>query len=207
MIHINLLPVRAAKKKETQRFQMTVAGLVVVMVFILAIGLYVFVRSDANALSEQVVADQQELAQLALKIGVLSKIEDEKAVVKGKLDAIKKLENNKTGSIRLFKTIVYSMPEKVWLSAIKDVKTTITISGFAADEKNVADFARKLSEQGRELGKVELVQANRVVEAETKAEVMSFDITITRPESEEDIAKKAKKKPAAAPPPEPAPHH
>lgn len=204
MIRINLLPVRAAKKKETQRFQLTIAGLIIVLVVILSIGVYIIVRSEATALSDQVVADKQELEQLALKIGVLSKIEDEKAVVKGKLDAIKSLEENKTTSIRFFKIVSTSMPEKAWLASIKDIGETVTVKGYAVDEKNVTDLMRKLQEHAQDLGTIELVQAQRSVEKETKVEVVNFEITIFK-HVKEDKDKKGKKKPAAEP--APAPKH
>ncbi|OGQ59674.1 MAG: hypothetical protein A3J24_10195 [Deltaproteobacteria bacterium RIFCSPLOWO2_02_FULL_53_8] len=207
MIRINLLPVRAAKKKESQRFQLTVAGLAIVLIIIISFGIYLYASGEARALSDQVAADKKELEQLALKIGVLSKIEDEKAVVQGKLDTIKTLEENKTSSIKLLKLISLSMPEKAWLASIKDAGESISIKGYAADEKNVADFMRKLLEHSAELGKIELIQAQRAVEKETNAELMNFEITIFRPVKEDKEKKDKKGKKKTPPPNDAAPKH
>lgn len=203
MIRINLLPVRAAKKKESQRFQLTVAGLITVLVLILSIGVYLMVSSEASTLATQVSDANKELEDLAKRIGVLSKIEDEKAVVKGKLDTIIKLEENKSNSIMLIKTISTSMPKSAWLSLVKDGGTSITIKGYAADEKNVADFMRNLQEHSKELGMIELIEATRSVEKETNAEVMNFEINITRPEVVTET--KGKKKSGASGSAQPAP--
>ncbi|MBI5886473.1 MAG: PilN domain-containing protein [Deltaproteobacteria bacterium] len=198
MIRINLLPVRAARKKETQRFQFTVAGLVTVLVVIISLGVYVYVRNESGALSTQVASDKKELEDLAKKIGELSKIEEEKSVVKEKLDTIKKLEDAKVSSIRLFQVLSTAMTEKMWLSSIKDTGATIMLKGYAADEGNIAEYVRRLSLHTQDIGTPSLVVAHRVTEAETKVEVFDFEITIARPvvEKKVDIDKLGRKKPS-----------
>jgi type IV pilus assembly protein PilN len=64
MIRINLLPVRAAKKKESIRFQLTVAALVTFLVFAVSMVAYLVVMSEASGLKDQISSGQQELDQL-----------------------------------------------------------------------------------------------------------------------------------------------
>jgi type IV pilus assembly protein PilN len=81
MIRINLLPVRAAKKRESVRFQLTVAGLITFFVIALGMVFYLISSSEANALKEDIANGEAELSVLKQKIGELSKIKEQKRIV------------------------------------------------------------------------------------------------------------------------------
>jgi len=179
MIRINLLPVRAAKKKESVRFQLTVAGLVTFLVFIGSVGVYLTVRSQANSVAAEIENGNRELAELQKKIGELSKIKEQKRIVEEKLNIIKTLETARTGPTKLFKSIGDSIPERAWLASIKDEGGLITLKGYASDDEVVADFMRRL-QRYRELGNVELDVAQRTVEKETEADVVGFTIRLEK---------------------------
>ena len=179
MIRINLLPVRAAKKKESVRFQLTVAGLATILVVIIVMGVYLTVRSEANALKDGIRAGNDEIGELKKKIGELSRIKEQKRIVEEKLSIVRNLEAGRTGPTRLFQMIAGAMPEKAWLSSIKDEGFVITLKGFAATDEVVADFMRGL-EKHRELGAVELEVAQRGVERETSAELVNFTIRLEK---------------------------
>jgi type IV pilus assembly protein PilN len=178
MIRINLLPVRAAKKKESIRFQLTVAALVIFLVFAASMAAYLVVMSEASGLKDQISSGQQELEQLKKKIGELSKIKEQKRIVEEKLRIIGELEANKTGPVKLFQRVSSSMPEKAWIKSLKEDGIVIIIEGFAADDEIVADVMRGLERAG--MGMVELDVAQRVVEKETGVEVVSFIIKVER---------------------------
>ncbi|CAG1065267.1 hypothetical protein BAC1_00846 [uncultured bacterium] len=178
MIRINLLPVRAAKKKESIRFQLTVAGLVTFLVVAVSMAAYLVVRSEASSLKGQIASGEQELEQLKKKIGELSKIKEQKRVVEEKLNIITELEANKTGPVKLFQRVSAAMPDKAWIRTLREDGSIIAIDGFAADDEIVADAMRGLERSG--LGTVELDVAQRVVEKETGVEVVSFVIRVER---------------------------
>ncbi len=179
MIRINLLPVRAAKKKESVRFQLTVAGLITFLVFSLAIAGYLTVRGEASALSEDITKGNQELAELKKKIGELSKIKEQKRIVEEKLHIIDDLEAARTGPVRLFKGISDSIPERAWLQSLKEESGMIALKGFASDDEVVAEFMRRL--QRANLGAVELEVAQRTIEKETNADLVAFTIRLEKP--------------------------
>ncbi|MBI5586741.1 MAG: PilN domain-containing protein [Deltaproteobacteria bacterium] len=179
MIRINLLPVRAAKKRESVRFQLTVAGLATFLVFAVSVGVYLTVRSEANSVTAQIESGNHELDALKVKIGELSKIKEQKRIVEDKLNIIKTLEAARTGPTKLFKAISESVPEKAWIASIKDDGALITLKGYASDDEVVADFMRGLQKHG-ELGGVELDVAQRVVEKETGSDVVGFTIRLEK---------------------------
>lgn len=188
MIRINLLPVRAAKKKESIRFQLTVAGLVTFLVFSVSMAAYLVVRSEAGSLNGQIAAGQQELDQLKKKIGELSRIKEQKRVVEEKLRIISELEARKTGPVTLFRRVSAAMPDKAWITSLREDGIVITIEGYAADDEMVADTMRGLERAG--LGSVELDVAQRVVEKETGVEVVSFVMKVERPVAPRPAEKK-----------------
>lgn len=178
MIRINLLPVRAAKKKESVRFQLTVAGLVTFLVLALMAVFYVTVRSEANSLRTDIDTGQKELDTLKAKIGELSRIKAQKKIVEEKLDIIKKLEKQRTGPVELFGKLSEAIPKKAWLQSINDTGYLITLVGYASDDEAVAEFMRGLDRQG--LGAVELEVAQRAVEKETGVDVVNFIIRLEK---------------------------
>jgi len=178
MIRINLLPVRAAKKKESIRFQLTVAGLVTFLVFAVSMAAYLVVWSEASDVKAQIDSGKQELTELKKKIGELSKIKEQKRIVEEKLRIINQLEANKTGPVKLFQRVSAAMPEKAWIRTLREDGIVIVLEGYAADDEIVADAMRGLERNG--LGMVELDVAQRTVEKETGVEVVSFIIKIER---------------------------
>jgi len=179
MIRINLLPVRAAKKKESVRFQLTVAGLVTALVVIVSLGIYFSERSQASSISAEIANGNQELAGLQKKIGELSKIKEQKRIVEEKLEIIRTLEAARTGPTKLFKAISESIPRLAWLVSIKDEGALITLKGFASNDEVVAEFMRRL-QRFRALGNVELDVAQRTLEKETSADVVGFTIRLEK---------------------------
>lgn len=192
MIRINLLPVRAAKKKESIRFQLTVAGLVTFLVVAASMAAYMVVRSEAGDLNDQIASGQQELEQLKKKIGELSKIKEQKRVVEEKLRIIGELEANKTGPVKLFQRVSSAMPDKAWIKSLREEGKSIILEGFAADDEIIADTMRGLERVG--LSTVELDVAQRVIEKETNVEVVSFVIRAERSAPPKPQAKPQEKK-------------
>lgn len=196
MIRINLLPVRAAKKKESLRFQLTVAGLVTFLVFAVMMAFYMTKRSEASNLAEDLSRGRTELDELAKKIGELDKIKEQKRIVEEKLNVIRSLEAAKTGPVNLFSRVGGAIPSNAWLSSIKDEGAIVVLKGFASDDEVVADFMRGL-QRHKELGNVELEVAQRTVEKETGADVVGFTIRlekqVEKPKEKEKPGKKKEK--------------
>lgn len=179
MIRINLLPVRAAQKKESVRFQLTVAGLVTFLAIAVSLAFYLTARGEANELTNEIEQGEEELRQLKRKIGELSKIKEQKRIVEEKLRVIKNLEAGRTGPSNLFKLISSTIPEKAWIDSLKDEGAVITLKGFASTEEVVAEFMRRLQKHKGPAG-VELEVVQSAVEPNTKAEVVSFTIRISK---------------------------
>lgn len=171
MIRINLLPVRAAKKKETIRFQLTIAGLFTFFVIAATILFYISYRKDVAVLNADIEVGKSELAQLKSKIGVLSKLKGQKRVLENKLKIVNKLELARKGPVELLERLSNSMPEKAWLTSMKEKGNTLTLIGVAAYDDIIADFMRNLKEQ-------KFKNINLIVAKRTKGKGNLVDFTL-----------------------------
>ena len=167
MIRINLLPVRLAKKKESIRQQLSIAGLSLVLLLVILGILYFSVTTKITALKDSIAAEQKTIAQLDKEIGELKNIEAEKKMVLDKLNIVKQLEVNKRRHLKMIYEIAGATPEKLWVDSLKDSGHTVIITGFAGGDDIVADFMRRL-EKSFSSGKVELEVVSQVEKDKVK---------------------------------------
>ncbi|MFQ5353672.1 MAG: PilN domain-containing protein [Thermodesulfobacteriota bacterium] len=179
MIRINLLPVRAARKKEFIRFQMTIAALVTIFVVSISLAYFFTVRSEARMLKDDIARGEKELIQLRRKVGELSRIKQQKKVVEEKLRVINGLEAQRTGPVTVFRIVSNAIPKKAWLSAFKDQGAVVTLTGYAQNDEVVAEYMRRL-QRVLKIGAVELKVVQRVVEPETGSDVVKFVINLEK---------------------------
>ncbi len=179
MIRINLLPVRAAKKKESIRFQLTVAGLITAMVIAVSSAYYLKLKSDVSMLQEDINAMETELRKLKRRVGELTKIKEQKKLLQSKLDVVRQLERARTGPVALFIGISEAIPKRVWLVSLKEKGKNITLNGKAATDEDVAEFMRRL-EAHKDIKKVELVVAKRTKAKGIGQDLISFTMNVER---------------------------
>jgi len=145
MIRINLLPFRAARKKENIRRQLTIFALSVV--FALVVMAYYFMKLSTT-LSNLKKEEQQirvELAAYKKTIERINDLEKKIAEIRKKLDVIKDLEKKKTGPVLLLDQIAMAVPkEKLWLTSLVEKNGKLTLDGTAMDNETVAVFMTNL---------------------------------------------------------------
>ena len=145
MIRINLLPFRAARKKENIRKQLTIFALSVV--FVLVVMAYYYMKLSTT-LSDRKKEEQQikvELAAYKKTIERINSLEKQIAEIRKKLDVIKDLEKKKTGPVLLLDQIAMAVPkEKLWLTSLDEKQGKLTLNGTAMDNETVAVFMTNL---------------------------------------------------------------
>ncbi|MBU2499207.1 MAG: PilN domain-containing protein [Proteobacteria bacterium] len=146
MIRINLLPFRAARKKENIRRQITVFGLCIV--FLLCVTAYnaIKLNDDLSKLKQDEQRIQEELKTYEDTIKKIADLEKKIKEIRAKLDVIKGLEKDKTGPVRLLDEIATAVPkEKLWLTALKESGGSLRLEGTAMDNETVALFMTNLA--------------------------------------------------------------
>ena len=175
MIKINLLPVRASRKKETAIQQLVIAGVAVLVVALIVTSLYVVKRIQVATAKEDIASANNKINELKAKIGKLEELKTLKEQVRKKLDVLIQLRKNKTGPAQRLATLSDLTPEQLWLTNYVESGQEVKISGIASNEDLIAQFMKSL-EVSSDFMAVELVVSEQTVVADTK--LKKFDITM-----------------------------
>jgi len=177
MIKINLLPFRAARRKENIRRQITIYVLSVALILLVAGYLFLNLNSTLSDLADEKAAQKNELAKYADTIKKIKAIEKKVAAIQEKFDVIKELEKNKTGPVRLLDEIAMAIPkDRLWLKSIKEQKGSLTLSGTAMDNDTVAIFMINL-EKSPQITSVDLKSTKLQNLKAYKLKVSNFSLT------------------------------
>lgn len=175
MIKINLLPVRAAKKKETAIQQLVVSGVVVVIIAVIVASLYVVKRVQIAATQDDIKTANSRITELKTKIGKLEELKTLKEQVKKKLDVLSQLRKNKLGPAQRLSTLSGLTPDQLWLTNYGESGQDVKISGIAFTEDLIAQYMKVL-EASSDFMLVELVVSEQIEMAGTK--LKKFDISM-----------------------------
>ena len=149
MIRINLLPFRAARKKENIRRQVSIFMLSLVFLLIIFFYYNFSLSNKVDSLNTNIKNTKTELAKY-------NKINEEIAQIKKKLDNLKKkmavmktLEANRFEPTRLLDVMTQVVVAKrMWFTNLESRGDNVNIQGIALDNKTVADFMVRLEECG-----------------------------------------------------------
>lgn len=174
MIKINLLPVRAAKKKETAKQQLIIFCLALALFAGLAFLVFSYEMVKIKTTRDDIARSEKELQRLKSVIGEIDNIKKLQDEVKKKLDILGRLRKEKTGpAIRLAK-LSDATPEKVWLTKYVESGGNVSISGVAFNEDLIAAFMRNL-QASDEFNSIELLVSEQIETGGVKAK--RFDIS------------------------------
>lgn len=174
MIKINLLPVRASRKKETIRQQVTILVVSVVVLLVLGLAMYAMLLKKISNTKAEIASSETEITALKSKIGAIDNIKKLQADVKKKLDVLNQLRRNKSGPAARLAALSDAVPEKLWLTKYSENGPTVTVSGSAVNEELIAVFMKNLEATGA-FSNVELQVSEQTEAAGVKAK--RFDLT------------------------------
>ncbi len=196
MIRINLLPFRAARKKENIRRQ--------VSIFLLSLAFLLIILFYYNfSLNSKIGSLDASIKKTKTELGKYEKINKEIAQIKKKLNNLKKkmavmdtLEANRFVPVKLLDTMTQVIvPKRMWFTRLNSSGNKVRISGVALDNTTVADFMVRLENSGR-FKKVDLKTLKR---AKGKKGVKAYFKTFSIVCIKKPFKKPAnKKKPAKA---------
>jgi type IV pilus assembly protein PilN len=162
MIRINLLPVRAARKKESIRLQVSIFSLSLFAALLLMVQWSLSLDKKISELENQVQVAQTYLQKYQKEVKEANKIKGELQKLEQKMDVIVQLNADRTGPVRLMDGLTrLVIPEKMWLTSMVESKGQMTFSGIAVDNKTVADFMTNL-EGAPFFGVVDLISSKQV---------------------------------------------
>jgi type IV pilus assembly protein PilN len=175
MIRINLLPFRAARKREDIRRQVSISGLLLLLFLVILAVWFIAINNNASDLKNQVTSKTAELEGYKKELEELKNLEKMIKETQTKLDVIKELEKGKTGPVLLLSAIADAVPaNKLWLTSLKEGGGTLALTGTAMDNETVALFMNNLEASKNVISSVDLKSATGKEIPQFKLKVSDF---------------------------------
>jgi type IV pilus assembly protein PilN len=189
MIRINLLPVRAVKKREMNQQVLVILGAVLLLG---VVGNYFWYANRDGLYQENAKAlakTRARIADLEKVIGEVTNINTRKAEVEKKLAVLDELRKGRSGPVRLLDALATAVPKKAWLTSFTEERGSVKLAGSAVSHDEVAELMRNLNsmvwtpkgigrlvEQRRDAktSRVELVAADVAIEEFPVGDIKSF---------------------------------
>lgn len=177
MIRINLLPFRAARRRENIKQQIMFFGLIIFLCLAFMAFYYLKLNDKVNGLIEEESNLNKELAGYKKELDEIKSLEKKIAQVRTKLDVIKKLEDGKTGPVLLLSDIAGAVPkDRLWLRSLSEKKGSLSLSGTAMDNETVALFMNNLEKTDQVIEPPEPTSLDSRTIQQFRLTVMDFSI-------------------------------
>jgi len=196
MIRINLLPHREVRRKQQQQ------QFFILLAFVLVVGgaVWFVVRSYLDEQLETQQARnkylQDEIVKLDKQIAEIQKLKEQTAALLARKRVVETLQGNRAEVVHLLDQLVRQLPEGVYLKAVKQSGSRVTITGLTQSQARVSTLMRNL-ESSPHLENPSLVEI-KAVQQPNRQRINEFimNINITRAKIEDDSGKAARRPPA-----------
>ncbi len=187
MIRVNLLPHREMRRRRQQQHFFVMLGVV------LAIGIaawFVVHTYLSDRLDEQNARNaylQQEIAVLDKQIEEIKKLKEQTAALLARKKVVETLQGNRSEVVHLLDQLVRQLPDGIYLRAIRQTGSRVTISGYTQSQARVSTLMRNL-ESSEYMENASLVEIRAVSVGSARMNQFTMNVGLTRPKSEEKLA-------------------
>jgi type IV pilus assembly protein PilN len=150
MIRINLLAVERKSEKKS-RFvispaqRVTIGASLILIATVLGIGWWFLSLTNQTAqLDQDIATAETEALKLRTVLAQVQKFEARKAMLTQRVTLIEQLRRGQSAPVHVLDEISKSLPDRLWLTEIKQVGGDFTISGFTASLPSLSDFVANL---------------------------------------------------------------
>jgi type IV pilus assembly protein PilN len=144
MPRINLLPWREQERKIRRREFTVAAGGAVFASIIFILGGKLLYSSWTDAQNEKNNLLKKEIVKLDAQIADIQDLETRKQRLVARMEIIEKLQRKRPEIVHLFDEIVKTVPDGIYLTAIKQSGNKLEIHGVAQSSTRVSTFMRNI---------------------------------------------------------------
>jgi type IV pilus assembly protein PilN len=173
MIEINLLPVRAARRRESLRFQFSIAVLTLIFIVIIIVYLNVSASKQEKRVDQELQTVREDLVQLNKVVGEIDQLKQLRGKLEQKLSIINDLDKGRRRAAYILGELSQQIPEKVWIESLDKQGTSLKITGVALDNETIANFMTAL-ERSKYFGRVELEVTEQIDRGKMKLKKFSL---------------------------------
>ncbi|GGY27778.1 fimbrial protein [Rhodanobacter panaciterrae] len=197
MAHVNLLPWRAARRKQREReFYMQLAAAFVVALGVLLLWVFWMDQRIDNQ-NERNTYLQTEIKQLDVRIAKIKDLEAVRAHLLARKQIIEQLQADRSQMVHLFDELVKTIPSSARLTGLKQNGQSMSLDGVAQSNASVAEYMRNV-ESSPWMGHTDLRKTENTHDATRMPYTFGLDVTLSRPKTDEADAGKASVQPAEA---------
>lgn len=144
MIKINLLPFRAARRKENIRRQVSIFVLGLILSILIMLIYSMMLGTKIDRLESKLAKTKEDLKIYEQKAKEVDEMKKQLDLLKMKMDVIANLEKNRKIPLEMLdemtKTII---PKRMWLTEMLS-GANVELKGYAMDNQTVAEFMKNL---------------------------------------------------------------
>ncbi len=145
MIRINLLPFRAARRKENVRRQITIFLLFLIVLTAGLVFTHIFFKGQVDDWTNRVNSTRVALNAKKKQAAEVDRIQKQLNILKKKTEVIINLAISRKEAVLLIDTMTKMVIQKrMWFTSLDEKGMGLDIRGVALDNKTVADFMTRL---------------------------------------------------------------
>jgi type IV pilus assembly protein PilN len=153
MIRINLLPFRAARKKENIRRQVSIFLLSLLLLGIIVGYVHYWLGTRITKLNEEIANAKIQVAKYNKINQEIAEINKKLQILDTKIGVIESLDLNRKAPVQLLDSMTNLLvPNRMWFTSFKYDGTKIEIDGIALDNQTVADFMTRVEGEDAFIG-------------------------------------------------------
>jgi type IV pilus assembly protein PilN len=184
MIRINLLAVERERTKKARvlippAHRVTVGASAILLATLLGIGWwFMSLRSQSIAVDAGMVKAEAEMQQLRSVLTQVQKFESRKAQLQQRVTLIEQLRRGQSSPVHVLDKISKSVPDRLWLTDLKQTGAEFAISGLSTSMTGLSDFIANLEATKYFKRPVDIVDS-QVQNDEKSGELVRFSIKAT----------------------------
>jgi type IV pilus assembly protein PilN len=192
MIRINLLPHREERRKQQQQQFFILLAFVVVVGGAVWFAVHTYLDEQLETQQARNKYLQDEIVKLDKQIAEIQKLKEQTAALLARKRVVETLQSNRSEVVHLLDQLVRQLPDGVYLKAVKQNGTRVTITGLTESQARVSTLMRNL-ESSPYLESPGLIEIKAVQQGRQRFNEFIMNINITRAKTEEAAGKAAPK--------------
>jgi type IV pilus assembly protein PilN len=150
MIRINLLPYRAARKKENIRIQVNIfLGSIIILVLLVWV-FNSFLNGRIDRLNGEIASTKAEVAKYQKIMKEIAEIKKKLNLVERKIGVIKSLQADRKAPVQNLDSLYHLLVDKrMWYTSLEEKNKQFRITGIALDNYTVAEYMTRLEKSER----------------------------------------------------------
>ena len=176
MAKINLLPWRAARRKQRQQEFLTLLGIAAVAAIVLSLLIVVYYNNQIDGQNARNAYLTTQIEEVDKQIDEIKQLDKKKEGLLRRKKVIEDLQSNRSQNVHLFDELVRTIPDGVRLASLSQNGDQLSLEGFAQSNARVSTYMRNLQASGWMTNpQLSIIQAA----GSDKGLPYKFDLTVT----------------------------